>query len=92
MYKAFYLFSFLFLLYGNATVLYAQIDPDTAATVSIDRFSTDAGQLFIRDESNGLPGPNEPIDFDQGPFIISMFNPPNRHLYMSYFVKANRHR
>ena len=75
MYKAFYLFSFLFLLYGSATILYAQIDPDTAATVSIDRFSMDAGQLFIRDESNGLPGPNEPIDFDQSPFITKGLGP-----------------
>ena len=41
----------------------------------IDRFSATAGHLFVRDESNGLPGPNEPIDFDQGPFITKGLGP-----------------
>jgi len=49
--------------------------PIVAQAVSIDRFSMEAGHLFIRDESNGLPGPNEPIDFDQAPFITKGLGP-----------------
>lgn len=45
------------------------IDPNTAPKVSVDRFSEDAGTLFVRDGSNGFPGANMPVDFDQGPFI-----------------------
>jgi len=45
------------------------VDPNTAPKVSVDRFSAEAGNLFVRDGSNGLPGANMPIDFDQGPFI-----------------------
>ncbi|MEJ2638938.1 MAG: hypothetical protein P8010_05130 [Desulfosarcinaceae bacterium] len=45
------------------------LDPGTAPKASIDRFSTDAGTLFVRDGSNGLPEADEPIDFDQEPFI-----------------------
>ncbi|QQS36625.1 MAG: T9SS type A sorting domain-containing protein [Ignavibacteriales bacterium] len=47
----------------------AQVDPDTAMKASIDRFSVGTGMLFVRDTTNNLPGPNAPIDFDQGPFI-----------------------
>jgi hypothetical protein len=50
-------------------------DPDTAEKVSIDRFSAETGTLFIRDGSNGLPGANEPINFDQGPFITQGLGP-----------------
>ena len=42
----------------------AQFGPDPEA-VFIDRFSMAAGHLFVRTEENGLPGPNEPIDFEQ---------------------------
>ena len=51
------------------------VNPDTAEKASIDRFSSNAGTLFIRDGSNGLPGPNEAIDFDQGPFITQGIGP-----------------
>lgn len=51
------------------------VDPDTAPKVSIDRFSSDFGTLFVRDGSNGLPGPNEPINFDQPPFITQGLGP-----------------
>ncbi len=51
------------------------MDPMTAPRASIDRFSMEAGTLQVRDESNGLPGPNEPIDFDQGPFITQGLGP-----------------
>lgn len=50
-------------------------NPDTAPIVSIDRFSAGAGVLFVRDASNGLPGPNVAITMDQGPFITQGLGP-----------------
>jgi Secretion system C-terminal sorting domain len=61
----------------------AQINPDTAKKVSIDRFSLQSGHLFVRDGSNGLPGPNEPINFDHEPFISKGFGPHSE--YVSYY-------
>ncbi|MDB4956346.1 MAG: hypothetical protein JWO36_3915 [Myxococcales bacterium] len=43
--------------------------------VSIDRFSSDAGHLLIRDAHNGLPGPDQPIDFDGPPFLTQGLGP-----------------
>jgi hypothetical protein len=51
------------------------LDPNTAEKAYVDRFSTDAGTLFIRDGSNGLPAANEAIDFDQAPFITKGLGP-----------------
>jgi len=50
-------------------------DPATAQRASIDRFSSDAGTLFVRDGSNGLPAANAPIDFDMVPFITQGLSP-----------------
>ncbi len=50
-------------------------DPDTAPQAMIDRFSDDAGHLQKRSASSGLPGPNEAVDFDQGPFITQGLGP-----------------
>jgi hypothetical protein len=50
-------------------------DPDTAAHVDVDRFSESAGHLQVRTPENGLPGPNEPIDFDVEPFITRGLGP-----------------
>lgn len=50
-------------------------DPATAERVSVDRFSEAAGTLQVRTADNGLPGPNEPIDFDQEPFITRGLGP-----------------
>ncbi len=44
-------------------------DPDKAPVVAVDRFSDKAAHLQLRTASNGIPGPNEPVDFDTGPFI-----------------------
>ena len=63
------------ILFAGAGYLQAQVDPDTAAEVSIDRFSEFAGHLFIRDGNNSLPGANEPVNFDWGPFITKGFGP-----------------
>jgi len=51
------------------------IDPMNAERASIDRFSSDAGTLFVRDGSNGLPEANAAIDFDMGPFITQGIGP-----------------
>jgi hypothetical protein len=51
-------------------------DPATASEVSIDRFSSDAGTLMVRDSDNGLPEANSPINFDSGaPFITKGLGP-----------------
>jgi hypothetical protein len=50
-------------------------DPDTAMKASIDRFGDDAGTLFVRDASNGLPEANAAIDFDEAPFITQGLGP-----------------
>ncbi|MBD3289750.1 DNRLRE domain-containing protein, partial [candidate division KSB1 bacterium] len=52
-------------------------------TAVIDRFSEDAGNLFVRDDTNGLPGPNEPIDFDMAPFITKGLGPNGE--FISYY-------
>jgi hypothetical protein len=64
-------------------ITFAQVDPDTAMKASIDRFSMAVGHLFVRDGSNGLPGPNEPIDFDQVPFITKGLGPNGE--FISYY-------
>jgi hypothetical protein len=50
-------------------------DPNTADKVQVDRFSDAAGHLQKRSASPMLPGPNEMVDFDQGPFITEGFGP-----------------
>lgn len=50
-------------------------DPNTAEEVSVDRFSSNAGMLFVRDGSNGLPAANAPINFDNAPFITKGYGP-----------------
>lgn len=51
------------------------IDPNMAEKAVIDRFSPEAGILFVRDDSNGLPGANQPVNFDEGPFITQGIGP-----------------
>lgn len=50
-------------------------NPDTAPEVFVDRFSPAAGHLMIRNENNGLPAANAPVDFDMGPFITRGLGP-----------------
>ncbi len=50
-------------------------DPDTAQKVSVDRFSADFAHLFLRTDDNGMPEPNEPINFDKPPFITKGLGP-----------------
>lgn len=53
-------------------------DPATAEVVSVDRFNADAGMLMVRDGSNGLPAANEPVNFDQSPFITKGYAPDGK--------------
>jgi len=55
------------------------LNPATAPVQAVDRFSSDAGTLMIRDGSNGLPATNSPINFDQAPFITHGFGPAGEH-------------
>jgi len=51
------------------------MDPEEAPRASVDRFSEEAGTLMVRSEENDLPGPDERIDFDHGPFITQGLGP-----------------
>jgi len=50
------------------------VDPDDAPRASVDRFSEAAGALHVRGPDNDLPGPDEPIDFDER-FLTTGFGP-----------------
>ena len=50
-------------------------DSNTAEKVSVDRFSSTAGHLMVRDASNGLPAANAAVNFDQAPFITKGLGP-----------------
>jgi hypothetical protein len=54
---------------GTAQAVMKGRDPDRAPIVKVDRFSKDAAHLQLRTATNGIPGPNVPVDFDTGPFI-----------------------
>lgn len=41
----------------------------------IDRFSAAFAHLQLRTADNGIPGPGEPVDFDQGPFKTQALGP-----------------
>jgi len=51
------------------------MNPAMAEIVTVDRFSENVGHLQVRTASNGLPGPNQPVDFDQAPFITQGLAP-----------------
>ncbi len=53
----------------------APLDPDTAPTPVIDRFSGEGAVLFNRAAVAGLPGPGEPVDLDQPPFLVHGLGP-----------------
>lgn len=67
------------------------LDPDTAPRAEIDRFSAGAGTLMVRDGTNGMPGPGEPIDFDQPPFITRSLGPGGELVrYYNFDVQPDR--
>jgi hypothetical protein len=51
------------------------VDPDQAPIAAVDRFSDKAANIQVRTPHNHLPGPNEPVDFDAGPFITQGLSP-----------------
>jgi hypothetical protein len=51
------------------------VDPGKAPVASVDRFSDKAAHLQLRTPENHLPGPNQPVDFDSGPFITQGLSP-----------------
>ncbi|MEJ0096105.1 MAG: hypothetical protein WDN46_22645 [Methylocella sp.] len=53
---------------GSAQAASEPKDPDRAPIASVDRFSDKAGTLLQRSTVKGLPGANEPIDFNVQPF------------------------
>jgi len=65
------------------------LDPDTAPEATIDRFSIDAGNLFVRTGTNGLPEAGEPIDMDMDPFITKGLGPDGELIqYYNFDVQS----
>lgn len=63
-------------------------DPSTAEQAMVDRFSADAGMLMVRDGKNGLPGPNEAVNFDKAPFITKGLGPNGKKVaYYNFDVQ-----
>ena len=60
---------------GTAQAAMKPLDPDQAPIAAVDRFSDKAAHLQVRTADNHLPGPNEPVDFDTGPFITQGLSP-----------------
>lgn len=50
-------------------------DPAGREPLVIDRFSAAAGTLQVRTANSGLPGPDQPVDFDRPPFITQSWGP-----------------
>lgn len=46
-------------------------DINKAPRVSVDRFNSSSGHIFVRGSDINLPGPNEPINMDKAPFIVN---------------------
>ena len=53
----------------------SKIRREQAPVATVDRFSEKAAHLQLRTSENHLPGPNEPVDFDTGPFITQGLSP-----------------
>jgi hypothetical protein len=53
-------------------------DPDHAQIASVDRFSDKAGTLLKRSADKRLPGPNQPINFDNQPFNTLGLSPSGK--------------
>jgi hypothetical protein len=63
-------------------------DPGAASRATIDRFSEAAGTQMVRSDGNDLPGPGEPVDFDQGPFHTRGLGPGGERVqYYNFDVR-----
>ena len=71
------------LMAGGSSAAWADamkpLDPDQAPIAAVDRFSDKAATIYMRTADDRLPGhipgPNEPVDFDTGPFITQGLSP-----------------
>lgn len=55
----------------------------------MDRFSPESGVNAVRAEGNSLPGPGEPIDFDQPPFLVTGLGPRGERIrYYDFDAKG----
>src|ERR1700733_9344605 len=73
---------------GGAVSPHRPLDPATAPKAFVDRFSQAAGHLQVRTAANHLPGPNAPVNFDQGPFVTHGFGPHGEHVtYYNFDVQ-----
>ncbi|HEY3233400.1 MAG TPA: hypothetical protein VGJ84_01705 [Polyangiaceae bacterium] len=64
--------------------------PENAELVSVDRFSPPTATLMVRTAQNGLPEPNQPIDFDRAPFITKGLGPSGEHVQYYNFDIRNQ--
>ena len=66
------------------------VDPEQAPVAAVDRFSNKAAHLQLRTPENHLPGPNQPVDFDSGPFITQGLAPKTGKplLYYNFDVQT----
>lgn len=53
-------------------------DPERAQIASVDRFSDEAGTLLKRSADKRLPGPNQPINFDDQPLNTLGLSPSGK--------------
>jgi alcohol dehydrogenase (cytochrome c) len=58
-----------------APIAMKPLDPNRAPIAVVDRFSDKAAHLQLRTAVSNIPGPNEPVDFDTGPFITQGLSP-----------------
>lgn len=65
------------------------LDPDTAPTPVIDRFSGELATLLDRAEMPALPAAGAPIDLDAAPFRIRGLGPGGEHV-VYYHLDAHR--
>ena len=73
----------------NDVITDVALDPASAPRQSIDRFSSDAGTLMVRDGVNGLPQANTAINFDQAPFITEGLGPDGQSVeYYNFDVMS----
>ena len=64
-------------------------DITTATKASIDRFSSTAGHLMVRNGTNGLPAANAAVNFDVAPFITFGLDRTGAHVvYYNFDVRA----
>jgi alcohol dehydrogenase (cytochrome c) len=60
---------------GTVQTAMKPLNPDQAPIAAVDRFSDKAAHLQVRTADNHLPGPNNPVDFDTGPFVTQGLSP-----------------